>query len=41
MMPKMRIVNDGGNEKCNNGEKQKHQPHGGTGKNKQWHKWKA
>jgi hypothetical protein len=34
MMPKMRIVNDGGNEKGNNGEKQKHEPHGGIGKNK-------
>jgi hypothetical protein len=31
-MPKMKIVNDGGNEKHNNGEKRKHEPHGGNGK---------
>jgi hypothetical protein len=37
-MPKMRIVNDGGNEKRNNGEKRKHEPYGGNGKNEQWYK---
>jgi hypothetical protein len=41
MMPKMRIVNDGRNEKRKNGEKQKREAHGGTGKNKQRHKQKA
>ncbi len=34
-MPKLRIINDGGNEKHNNSEKQKHELHGGNGKNEQ------
>jgi hypothetical protein len=35
MIPKMRIMNDEGNEKRNNGEKRKHELHGGNGKNEQ------
>ncbi len=34
-------MNDEGNEKRNNGEKRKHELHGGNGKNEQQQKWEV